>query len=278
MLLFIHRFIPFTHQFLFLAIWQVFPLSAVVSLCKQKIITMENLPPYIVIGAMAVTILTLLFLYNATNRSKTVLIISLAWLALQAIIGLSEFYTVTDTIPPRFALTLVPPVLLIAACFSTKSGKKFLDSVSSKWLTLLHVIRVPVEMMLLWLFLQKYLPQLMTFEGRNFDILSGLTAPAIFYFGYIRKTISRKVLLAWNFICLALLVNIVTIANLSAPFIFQQLAFDQPNIAVFYFPFVWLPAFIVPIVLFAHLASIRQLLQQKQPVAVDTNKVAYFVS
>jgi len=100
----------------------------------------------------------------------------------------------------------------------------------------------------------------MTFEGRNFDIISGLTAPIIFYFGFIKKTLSNKILLIWNFICMGLLINIVTIAVLSAPFSFQKIAFDQPNIALLYFPFIWLPCCIVPVVLFSHLAAVRQLL------------------
>ncbi len=101
----------------------------------------------------------------------------------------------------------------------------------------------------------------MTFEGRNFDILSGLTAPFIFYFVFIKKTFGRRILLIWNFICLGLLINIVINAILSAPFQFQKFAFDQPNIAILYFPFVWLPGFIVPLILFSHLAAIRQLLK-----------------
>ncbi|HVF81580.1 MAG TPA: hypothetical protein VM884_06585, partial [Flavisolibacter sp.] len=159
---------------------------------------------------------------------------------------------------------LLPPLIAIAVCFLTKPGRAFLNSLDAKWLTLLHVVRVPVEMVLLWLALQKYLPLLMTFEGRNFDILSGLTAPLIFYFGYVRKKLSSRALLAWNFACLALLINIVVNAIFAAPFPFQQFAFDQPNIAVLYFPFVWLPAFIVPVVLLAHLANIRQLLLSKK--------------
>lgn len=94
----------------------------------------------------------------------------------------------------------------------------------------------------------------MTFEGRNFDILSGLTAPIIFYFGFVTKQLDRKVILIWNFICLALLINIVVVAILSAPFPFQQFAFDQPNIAVLYFPFNWLPSCVVPLVLLSHLS------------------------
>jgi hypothetical protein len=112
---------------------------------------------------------------------------------------------------------------------------------------------------LLWLAIYKTIPQLMTFEGRNFDILSGITAPFIYYFGYVTGKLHRSLLLIWNLLCIALLVNVVTIAILAVPTPFQKLAFDQPNIAVLYLPFIWLPAVLVPMVLFSHLVCIRQL-------------------
>ena len=169
------------------------------------------------------------------------------------------FFTVTDTIPPRFVLLVGPPLLFILFLFLTRQGKQFIDSLDLKTLTLLHLIRIPVELVLFWLFLHQAIPQLMTFEGRNFDIISGLTAPLVYYFGFVKKILSPRIILLWNFVCLGLLFNIVINAILSAPTPFQQFAFDQPNIAVLYFPFVWLPGIIVPLVLFSHLAAIRQL-------------------
>jgi hypothetical protein len=238
---------------------------------------MKNLPLYIPVVFIAATLLTLFFLYKATRNRKAILIISISWLAIQSAIGLSGFYTVADTMPPRFALLIIPPFILIAACFATEKGKTFLNSLNPKWLTILHTVRIPVELVLFWLFVQKYIPQLMTFEGRNLDIFSGLTAPVIFYLGYVRKVIGRNVLLAWNFICLALLANIVINAMLSAPFAFQQFAFDQPNRGVLYFPFVWLPCFVVPAVVLSHLASIRLLLKSKpySPVVVQQPVTGY---
>ncbi len=221
---------------------------------------MENLPLYVSIIFVFTTCLTLFIFYKAANYSKTVLAVILVWMIAHSILGLRGFYKVTDTLPPRFFLLIAPPLLLITVIFFTASGKRFIDNLNLKYLTLLHTIRVLVELVLLWLFLHKAVPQIMTFEGRNFDIISGLTAPVIFYFGFIKRTLSNKILLLWNFICLGLLINIVAIAVLSAPFSFQQLAFDQPNIALLYFPFIWLPCCIVPLVIFSHLAAVRQLL------------------
>ncbi len=221
---------------------------------------MENLPAYISIVFALTTIFTVGLFYKATNNSKPILIILLMWLALQSAIALTGFYTITDTIPPRFLLLVFPPLLFIIALFITSKGRQFIDSLDIKTLTILHTVRIPVEIVLFWLFVGKTVPELMTFEGRNFDILSGLSAPIIFYFGFIKKQIDKKLILLWNFICLALLINIVANAVLSAPFPFQQFAFDQPNIAVLYFPFNWLPSCVVPLVLLSHLATIRQLL------------------
>ncbi|MEW6468640.1 MAG: hypothetical protein AB1458_06930 [Bacteroidota bacterium] len=206
------------------------------------------------------TFLCLFFLYRASGHSGAVLLICLAWLALQAAIGLSGYYTVTDTLPPRAVLMPLPALLLIVILFLTRKGRSFIDRLDPRMLTWLHIVRVPVEICLLFLFIRGHIPQLMTFEGRNFDIIAGITAPLIAYFGFSKKRLSSKLMLAWNFICLALLLNIVVHGILSVPSPFQQFAFDQPNVGILYFPFVWLPSFVVPVVLLAHLAVMRQLI------------------
>ena len=224
---------------------------------------MENLPIYISILFGLITLLTVGLFYKATNRSILSLVILLTWLVIQAVIALTNFYTVTDTIPPRFLLLAMPPILFIILLFATNKGRIFIDSLDIKALTLLHIVRVPVEIVLFWLFIYKMIPELMTFEGRNFDIISGISAPLIYYFGFVQKQLSNKIIIIWNVLCLMLLFNIVINAVFSAPFPFQKFAFDQPNIAILYFPFNWLPSCVVPIVLFSHIVVIRQLLKVK---------------
>ena len=223
----------------------------------------SSLPMYVNIAFIITTLLTIFLFYKATNNSKTTLVIIFLWILLQATLSLSGFYTITNTFPPRFALLALPAILFIIGLFVSEKGRVYIDSLDMRTLTLLHVIRIPVEICLYWLFLHKAIPQLMTFEGRNFDIIAGLTAPLIFYFGYVKNYIGKPILLLWNFICLGLLLNIVVNAILSAPSAFQQFGFEQPNTAIIYFPFVWLPSCVVPLVLFAHLTSIRKLLSTK---------------
>ncbi|MGL4631926.1 MAG: hypothetical protein ACRCVT_12055 [Leadbetterella sp.] len=235
----------------------------------------QNLPIYISIIFFMTTVVTFgLFMgaiKNASSaiiRAKTISVgfIFLIWLVFQGFLASREVY-VNDinSFPPKFFfMGFLPTLFMIGLVFATKKGRFFVDSLPLKNLTFLSIVRIPVEIVLFLLFIYKTIPELMTFEGRNFDILAGLTAPIIVYFGLNRQIIPRKAILIWNITGLGLLVNIVVNAVFSLPSPIQKFGFNQPNIAVLYFPFCWLPTFIVPIVLFSHLVSIRQLLKDKR--------------
>ncbi|MBO0949405.1 hypothetical protein [Fibrella forsythiae] len=221
---------------------------------------MDNLPIYIYLVFGLTVLVAVGLFYQATQRSKTFLVLAAGWLLFQAAMSLSGFYTVTNTTPPRVSLLLLPPLVMTIVLFTTTRGQRFIDTLNLNTLTLFHIIRVPVELVLYWLFVQKAVPELMTFEGRNVDILSGISAPIIYYLYFTARKVGKPVLIGWNVLCLGLLINIVTNAILSLPSVFQQFAFDQPNVAILYFPFILLPGLLVPLVLFSHLASFRQLL------------------
>ena len=221
---------------------------------------METIPTFVMSLFVAATILTVWQFFKASGKSKTLLIGIGIWMLFQTILSLTGFYEVRESIPPRFVLLIGPGIIFSALLFLTKRGIAFIDSLELEKLTLLHTVRVPVEIALYFVCAAGLVPVLMTFEGNNYDIISGLTAPLIYYLVFASKKMTNSSLLIWNFLCLGLLINVLVIAILSAQTPFQRLAFDQPNIGVTFFPFVWLPTVIVPIVLFSHLASIRLLL------------------
>jgi hypothetical protein len=225
---------------------------------------MKNLPIYISLFFVLTTLLTIWIFYTATKKSTVTIIILISWSIFQSLIALTGFYTATTAMPPRLPFLSVPPVIFIVLLFISKRGRTYIDGLDPKILTLLQIVRIPVELILFCLFLTKAIPQIMTFEGRNFDMLAGLTAPFIFYFGYVKRKLNKNILLIWNVICLALVLNILSIAILSAPLPFQRFGFDQPNIAIFYFPFILLPCCIVPLVILSHLATIKHLLFNRE--------------
>jgi hypothetical protein len=226
----------------------------------------HGIPLYIGFLFILTTGITAGFLVRAFHGSTMVSVLITLWLVIQSILAMNGFYLKENSIPPRLAAAVIPPLLIILYFLASRTGRKTINKVNVPILTLMHVIRIPVEICLYLLFIHKAVPGLMTFEGRNFDIFSGITAPLAWYFGYRKPVLPRIILVAWNLICLGLVLNVVIQGILSAPTVFQKLAFDQPNIAVLYFPFQWLPAFVVPAVIFSHLICLRDLFVKKESV------------
>jgi hypothetical protein len=221
---------------------------------------LPNLPAYIPIVFILTVILAIYLLFRA-SWSGIVVAIALVWLAIQGILSFTGFYLNTAGSVPRISLAILPPLVLILLILITKKGKKFTRRLDLRALHLLHIVRIPVELCLYWLSLRKAVPELVTFAGNNMDIITGITVPILFLTCFKGRSVrSVNLLFGWNIIGLVMLGSAVVNGLLSAPSIYQRLAFDQPNIAILYFPFIWLPSFIIMALLFSHLVMIKRLM------------------
>jgi len=79
-------------------------------------------------------------------------------------------------------------------------------------------------------------PPQMSWDGLNFDIIAGVTAPVI---APIATRLSRMILLTWNTLALTLVLWAVSVAVRRLPTPLQQ--FEPTGLWVMAFPFVWLP-------------------------------------
>jgi hypothetical protein len=183
-----------------------------------------------------------------------------AWLALLAVMAQSGFFLHFDVLPPRLAFAVLPPLLLILYLAGSGRVTHLLAALPATWLLAAQVFRVAVEVVLWLLFLAGRVPVQMTFEGLNFDILAGLTGPLVAL--YLVRNPHRKtaVGVVWNILGLALLLNIVTIALLSAPSPFRLFMNEPANTIVAQWPFIWLPGFVVPMAFLLHVFSLKQLM------------------
>lgn len=193
------------------------------------------------------SLLSLLLFYFGIGRDKRLVFIFFIW---QLIIGILSFKNVFDNNPNLFPLAIAGTVLLTFISLKVIDKQKLNTTI----LLSIHILRIPVELILLQLFFQNKIPLLMTFKGWNFDILIGLSALLILIFQLTSKhKINQRFFIIWNIIGIAFLLFIVTLAILSSPLPIQKLAFEQPNIAVLEFPYCFLPTCIVPIVLMSHI-------------------------
>ena len=230
----------------------------------------DSLPLYVTVVFVLTTLLTIGLLFRSFRNvrpagfpSGLITFLIPFWMIMTGLLSMSGFYQQFQYLPPRVATFAIFPAVVLIILYFIFFRASFIERLSLKTLTIFHIVRIPVEFVLLWLFQFGFVPQVMTFEGRNFDVLSGLTAPLIFWLAFRGGRPNRPLLIGWNLAALALLVNIVVTAILSFPSPIQRFGFEQPNVGITYFPFIWLPAIIVPIVLFAHLASLWRLLTDR---------------
>jgi hypothetical protein len=114
-----------------------------------------------------------------------------------------------------------------------------------------------VEWVLHRLALEGVVPVEMSWAGRNFDVVSGLTGLVLGLALLRGGRIPRDVVLGWNVLSLGLLANIVAVAVLATP-AFHRFA-GPPNLLPAAFPWIWLPSFLVQVALGSHLLVFRQL-------------------
>jgi hypothetical protein len=107
------------------------------------------------------------------------------------------------------------------------------------------------------------MPVQMSYSGRNFDIVTGLTALAV---GGWLATGRRSpgLVFLWNTLGVALLINILAVALLSAPTPFRVFMNEPANVWITRPPWIWLPAVMVPAAILGHVLVYRRLVMERR--------------
>lgn len=197
--------------------------------------------------------------WNEEKKKKAGMRITIGvvlWAIVVSIASLSGFTGNFKLFPVNAMPMLLIPLLTTLILLFTSDMKTVAAQLNLKVLTQLQMFRVLVEIVLWLLFIQNLLPVQMTFEGRNFDILAGITALIAANYFINNKTW----MIAWNIFGLLLLLNIVVVALLSMPTPFRVFHNEPANIIVTHFPYVFLPTFLVPLAYLLHFISLKKLL------------------
>jgi hypothetical protein len=125
----------------------------------------------------------------------------------------------------------------------------------------LQCFRIPVELLLATLGTRRLLAMEMTYYGRNFDILEGVTAVLLAIWLNRRGESSlRHLVLVWNLLGLSLVTVVLVHGVLSVPYPSQLLHLSVPTFVIAQFPVVWLLTVLVPTAYLLHLVSIKRCL------------------
>lgn len=178
----------------------------------------------------------------------------LAWLGLASAFVASG---IMDTRPfpllPLFFLTINLAALALA--FSPV-GAWFARGLSLPWLVAFQGFRLPLEFVLHSWAEQGSIPLSMTWNGANFDVVSGILALVLAPF-------ARNKALAWvaNGAGVLLLLNVMRVAIFSSPLPFAWPVEPQLLLA-FHLPYAWIGVVCVAGALFGHVVLTRALLSR----------------
>lgn len=161
--------------------------------------------------------------------------------------------------PPAPALLLIVALTALnVAVVLSPLGRRISAGTGLAWLVGFQGFRVAVELILHRLHVEGTVPVQMTYAGRNFDVISGATALGLGLWLASGRSVPRGLVIAWNILGLALLMNIVVIAVLSTPGPLRAFPDGPPNLLPSTFPWVWLPCFLVQAALAGHLLVFRK--------------------
>ncbi len=190
---------------------------------------------------------------------RNIVIALISWSAAISYWSLSGIMGNFSIFPLNFLPVIALPLITIfVLIIRSKNLSDILKHTSPAAVARLQVFRFFVEILLWVLFVANVLPAQMTFEGMNFDVLSGITGPIVAVL-IARNKISSVGVIIWNVLCLVLLANIVTIAILSTPSPIQVFMNEPVNTIVTKFPTVFLPGFLVPLAYTLSFFSIKQM-------------------
>jgi len=204
------------------------------------------------------------------KRRRVVASVSIAliiWLLFTGALANGGFLAVWNARPPR--LPAIPLLALITIILVNRAEifQKLLNATPRHWPVAMQTFRIGVELAFWGLFAAGGAPKQVTFEGHNFDVLVGLTAPFV-ALAIAKLNVRPSLVIAWNLLGILILSNTIVTTLSSMPGPLHLNWPGMPFTAFAAWPFVWVPAFLAPLAIFIHVFSIRQntrLIWNKKP-------------
>jgi hypothetical protein len=181
-----------------------------------------------------------------------------AWMAFTALLAGTGWLTPAEGRPPLVFVLVGIAVALALVGLRSRPGRLTLDALPPWWIMGLQIFRIPVELVLWRLHLAGFIPERMTFQGRNFDLAVGLTAPLVAWMT-ARGRLTPVGQVVWHLLSLTLVLNVAITAVLSTPGPLHLLQGEVPLTIVGRLPWVWLPTVLVPVAVVSHVVSLVRL-------------------
>ncbi|MFN3667417.1 MAG: hypothetical protein ACK4S0_14725 [Sediminibacterium sp.] len=209
--------------------------------------------------SVVVFLMVIALLRYAENPKKQIrdyLLIGFFWLIYLLLISKAGVLN-NFGLPPRVPLLLVFPTVIASIVFTgRKSFRNILEQVPLHLPVFFTSFRIFVEVLIYGAYLNGVFPQRVTFEGLNYDIFVGLSALPVGAF-LVKKKLPLQALWLWNII--SLMVLAITVYAFVSTYYFTDHLPSTSKTAFVQFPYLLLASVLLPIAVFLHVFSLRQI-------------------
>jgi len=195
---------------------------------------------------------------RARRQTTLAAILAAAWIAATGIAAARGVLRMWG--PPTMGPVLVGMLVIAIGVALSPLGRRIVANVSIAALVGYQGFRVLVELLLHRAYVEGLMPVQMSWSGRNFDVVSGVTALLLGAWLATGRR-SRGLVLAWNVLGVLLLANIIAVALLSAPTPFRVFMNEPANTFITHVPWIWLPAVMVLAAVMGHALVFRWLVR-----------------
>jgi hypothetical protein len=181
------------------------------------------------------------------------------WMAAFALAADHGIFAQFDARPPPFAAVIGLTVIGGAILAFSPVGTLLVRNLPLAALVGAQGFRLPLELVLHAAVREGVAPVQMSYDGANFDIVSGASALVVAAL-LVGGRLGQRAVWIWNVVGALLLLNIVSIAIASTP-VFHTFGREPARLSTFvaYPPFIWLPTVCVMLAIAGHLLVTRRL-------------------
>lgn len=194
---------------------------------------------------------------DAVREARRASTVIAALLALSA--GLAALGLLADfSLPPKLPLFIFSTFALTVWLGASRYGDFLARSLPFWALVGINAFRLPLELLMHRAAEEGVMPVQMSYSGQNYDIATGALAIFVAVLCKFGQPPLRLVRI-FNVVGVVFLFNVIVIAVLSMPLPIRRYMNEPANTWVAYWPFVWLPVFLVCLALLSHIVILRRL-------------------
>jgi hypothetical protein len=222
---------------------------------------------------VALAVIFTAFRYLGQRTGIAAAIILPIWLAYVGLLSYTGLVGDAERRPPGIAFIVLPTILFIAVALVRRPlGARVAASIPVALLIGAQTFRIGVELILHRAWQDGLAPRMLTYEGANFDIMIGVSAPIVAWAVW-KGRLSAKWAIVWSVAGFLMLANVIARSAMTAPGPFLTIQAEVPNLVIGTFPYTFIPGFFAPLAIALHVLTIRGLRSRRTaPMPSDRDR------